>query len=184
MNARNTIAAAVAVMGLMGATAALADDSKRSVGEYTDDKLMVSKVKTALIKDETADADEINVEVYKGVVQLNGFVDTDKEKAQAEAVAKGVSGVKGVENNLKIKQAAQTTGGAIDDSTITAKVKTALIDSDETKGGDIKVETRGGVVQLSGFVDSAAIADRAVAIAEKVPGVVSVKNDMRLKPQG
>ena len=181
MNARKTIAAAVAVMGLLGATAALADDSKRSVGEYTDDKLMVSKVKTALMKDETADADEINVEVYKGVVQLNGFVDSDKEKAQAEAVAKGVSGVKGVENNLKIKQAAQTAGGAIDDSTITAKVKSALIDSDETKGGDIKVETRGGVVQLSGFVSTQAQKDAATRVVQAVTGVKSVENGLGIK---
>ena len=106
MNARKTFAAAVAALGLMGAMAALADDSKRSVGEYTDDKLLVSKVKSALISDKTADASEINVEVYKGVVQLNGFVDNDKESAQAESIAKGVSGVKGVQNNLMIKQAA------------------------------------------------------------------------------
>ena len=95
------LAAAVAAVGLLGAFAAQADDSKRSVGEYTDDKMLVGKVKSALISDKTADADEINVESYKGVVQLNGFVDNAKEKAQAETVAKAVDGVKGVENNLR-----------------------------------------------------------------------------------
>lgn len=68
MNAKRMLTAAVAAIGLIGAYAAYADDSKRSVGEYTDDKLLVSKVKTALISDKTADANEINVEVYKGVV--------------------------------------------------------------------------------------------------------------------
>ena len=143
MNARKILAATAAI-GLLAAFAAQADDSKRSVGEYTDDKLLVSKVKTALISDKTADADEINVEVYKGVVQLNGFVDNEKELARAEEVARGVEGVKGVENNLTLKQAAQTTGGVIDDSSITAKVKTALIESDDTEAGDIKVETEYG----------------------------------------
>lgn len=181
MNARKAFAAAVAALGLMGAMAALADDSKRSVGEYTDDKLLVSKVKSALISDKTADASEINVEVYKGVVQLNGFVDNDKESAQAESIAKGVSGVKGVQNNLMIKQAAQTTGGAIDDSTITAKVKSALIDDDSTKGGDIKVETRGGVVQLSGFVSTEAQKNAATKVAQSVEGVKAVKNGLGIK---
>ncbi len=181
MNAKKILAAAVAAIGLMGAYAAQADDSKRSVGEYTDDKLLVSKVKTALMSDKTADANEINVEVYKGVVQLNGFVDGEKEKAQAETVAKGVDGVKGVENNLAIKQASQTTGGAIDDSTITAKVKSALIDDDTTKAHDIKVETRGGVVQLSGFVATQAQKDAATKVAKSVSGVKAVKNGLGIK---
>jgi len=181
MNAKKMLTAVVAAIGLMGAYAAHAEESKRSVGEYTDDKLLVSKVKTALISDKTADANEINVEVYKGVVQLNGFVDGEKEKAQAEAVARGVDGVKGVENNLEIKQASQTAGGAIDDSTITAKVKTALIDDDTTKGGDIKVETRGGVVQLSGFVSNQAQKDAATKVAKAVSGVKAVNNGLGIK---
>jgi hyperosmotically inducible periplasmic protein len=114
-------------------------------------------------------------------VQLNGFVDNAKEKAQAETVAKGVSGVKGVENNLMIKQAKQTTGGAIDDSTVTAKVKTALTESKETKAHDIKVETRGGVVQLSGFVESEAQKSAATRVAQSVDGVKAVKNSLSVK---
>ena|SRR5687767_12414276 len=175
------LAAAIAAAGLLGAVAAQADESKRSVGEYTDDKLLVGKVKSALMSDDTADADEINVEVYKGVVQLNGFVDDEKELARAEEVAKGVSGVKGVENNLTLKQSAQTTGGVIDDSSITAKVKSALIESDETEAGDIKVETRGGVVQLSGFVSNEAQKAAATKVAQSVAGVKSVKNGLSVK---
>ncbi len=181
MKMKRLLTATVAAMGLAGVVAAYADDSKRSVGEYTDDKLLVSKVKTALISDKTADADEINVEVYKGVVQLNGFVDNDKEKAQAETVARAVDGVKGVENNLAIKQASQTTGSAIDDSTITAKVKSALIDDPDTKAGDIKVETRGGVVQLSGFVANEAQKTAAAKVAQSVSGVKAVENGLGIK---
>lgn len=181
MNSKKMLAAAVATVGLLGAFAAQADDSKRSVGEYTDDKMLVGKVKSALISDETTDADEINVESYKGVVQLNGFVDNAKEKAQAEAVAKAVDGVKGVENNLMIKQASQSTGGAIDDSTITSKVKAALIDDASTKAGDIKVETRGGVVQLSGFVSNQAQKDAATKVAQGVTGVKAVNNGLGIK---
>ncbi len=181
MNSKKTLAAAVATVGLLGAFAAQADDSKRSVGEYTDDKMLVGKVKSALISDETTDADEINVESYKGVVQLNGFVDNAKEKSQAEAVAKAVDGVKGVENNLMIKQESQSTGSAIDDSTITSKVKAALIDDASTKAGDIKVETRGGVVQLSGFVSNQAQKDAATKVAQGVTGVKAVNNGLGIK---
>ncbi len=181
MNAKKLLTATVAAIALSGAFSTYADDSKRSVGEYTDDKMLVGKVKSALISDKTADANEINVESYKGVIQLNGFVDNAKEKAQAEATAKAVDGVKGVENNLAIKDASQTTGGAIDDSTVTAKVKSALIDDASTKGGDIKVETRGGVVQLSGFVSNQAQKDAATKVAQSVTGVKSVKNGLGIK---
>ena len=181
MNMKELAAAALAAIALSGACVAHADDSKRSVGEYTDDKVLLGKVKSALISDKTADAGEINVEVYKGVVQLNGFVDNAKESAQAEAVARGVEGVKGVTNNLTLKQEKQTAGGAIDDSTVTAKVKTALTESKETKAHDIKVETRGGVVQLSGFVESEAQKSAATKVAQSVEGVKSVTNSISIK---
>jgi hyperosmotically inducible periplasmic protein len=181
MNAKNLVAAALAAIALAGAYVAQADESKRSVGEYTDDKLMVSKVKTALISDKTADADEINVEVYKGVVQLNGFVDSEKEKAQAETVAKAVEGVKGVTNNLQIKQEKHTAGAVMDDSALTAKVKSALIDDPRTKAGDIKVETRNGVVQLSGYVSNESQKAAAGSVAQAVTGVKSVSNGLSIK---
>jgi osmotically-inducible protein OsmY len=178
---RHVVIAAAAV-ALLGSYAAHGDESERSVGEYTDDKLLVGKVKSALVSDDTTEAGEINVEAYKGVVQLNGFVDNEKEKARAAEVAKAVTGVKGVENNLQIKQASQTTGGVIDDSTITAKVKSALIESPETKAGDIKVETRAGVVQLSGFVSSEEQKSAAAKVAQSVAGVKSVANGLSVKP--
>ncbi len=181
MITRKLLVAAIAAAGLIGAIAAQAEDTKRTFGEYTDDKVVLSKVKTALIDDETADAGEINVEVNKGIVQLNGFVDTEKEKAQAEKVARSVEGVKGVENNLAIKSADSTAGSVMDDSSVTAKVKSALIDSSDTKAGDIKVETKAGVVQLSGFVESEAQKTAATKVASGVKGVKSVQNNLSVK---
>ena len=64
---------------------------------------------------------------------------------------------------------------------ITTKVKAALLDEPPVKSAEINVETFKGVVQLSGFVSSAAAESTAVAVARKVAGVKSVKNDMRLK---
>jgi hyperosmotically inducible periplasmic protein len=76
----------------------------------------------------------------------------------------------------------RSTAAAADDGYISTKVKTAILADEGLKGNDVKVETYRGIVQLSGFVDNAEQASRAVSIAEKVSGVKSVKNDMRIKP--
>jgi osmotically-inducible protein OsmY len=73
------------------------------------------------------------------------------------------------------------TGEYIDDTVITAKVKTAIVNEPTLKVAEINVETFKGIVQLSGFVSSQAAADKAVAVARGVGGVKSVKNDMRIK---
>ena len=74
-----------------------------------------------------------------------------------------------------------STGEYLDDSVITAKVKTAIFNEPSLKVNQIGVETYKNVVQLSGFVDSAASMTKAVALARSVEGVSSVKNDMRLR---
>lgn len=73
------------------------------------------------------------------------------------------------------------TGEYIDDSVITTKVKTTIFNEPSLKVAEINVETFKGVVQLSGFVSSHAAASKAVELARSVKGVVSVKNDMRVK---
>ena len=73
------------------------------------------------------------------------------------------------------------TGEYVDDTVITGKVKTAIFNEPTLKSAEINVETFKGVVQLSGFVSSAANEAKAVQVAGNVGGVKSVKNDMRLK---
>jgi osmotically-inducible protein OsmY len=73
------------------------------------------------------------------------------------------------------------TGEYVDDSVITTKVKAAFAEDPQVKATQVKVETFKGTVQLSGFVDSKASAERAVELARQVKGVTSVKNDMEVK---
>ena len=73
------------------------------------------------------------------------------------------------------------TGEYVDDTVITAKVKTAILGEPTLKSAEINVETFKGIVQLSGFVSSQANVNTAVVVAKNVSGVKSVKNDMRLK---
>ena len=75
----------------------------------------------------------------------------------------------------------QSPGAYMDDSWITTKVKTAILNEPSLKVMQINVETYKGVVQLSGFVDSAASQAKAVEIARSVQGVTSVKDDLRLR---
>lgn len=73
------------------------------------------------------------------------------------------------------------TGEYVDDSVVTTKVKAALVNDPNVSAAEVNVETFKGVVQLSGFVNSRADMNRAIELARNVPGVKSVKNDMRLK---
>lgn len=72
-------------------------------------------------------------------------------------------------------------GEYVDDTVITTKTKAAIFNEPTLKSAEINVETFKGVVQLSGFVRSQADINKAVAVAQQVGGVKSVKNDMRLK---
>jgi osmotically-inducible protein OsmY len=73
------------------------------------------------------------------------------------------------------------TGEYVDDTVITSKVKAAIFNDPSLKSAEINVETFKGVVQLSGFVNSREDINKAIQVARGVQGVVSVKNDMRLK---
>ncbi|MEG3135774.1 BON domain-containing protein [Rouxiella sp. T17] len=73
------------------------------------------------------------------------------------------------------------TGGYIDDTVVTTKVKSALLADDNIKSREISVETFKGRVQLSGFVTSPAEASRAVSVTRGVAGVKSVENDTQVK---
>jgi osmotically-inducible protein OsmY len=73
-------------------------------------------------------------------------------------------------------------GEALDDATITTKVKSALLQAPDVKGLDVKVETDKSVVQLSGFVANQAQIDKAMELAKGVQGVREVQNKMSVKP--
>lgn len=75
----------------------------------------------------------------------------------------------------------QSAGEYIDDTVITTRAKAAIFDDPGLRATEINVETFDGVVQLSGFVSSQAEINRAVQVVRGIPGVKSVRNDMRLK---
>ena len=76
---------------------------KEGTGQYIDDSVITAKVKAAIFDDSTTKATEINVETFKGVVQLSGFVSSQAAANKAVEVARGVGGVKAVRNDMRVK---------------------------------------------------------------------------------
>jgi hyperosmotically inducible protein len=77
--------------------------TEKGTGEYIDDAVITTKVKAALVEDPLTKAYQIEVETYKGMVQLSGFVATQAEANRAGTVARGVQGVTSVKNDIRIK---------------------------------------------------------------------------------
>jgi osmotically-inducible protein OsmY len=72
-------------------------------GEYVDDSVITAKVKAAIFNDASLKSSEINVETFKGVVQLSGFVNTQADINRAVEVARGVKGVTSVKDDMRVK---------------------------------------------------------------------------------
>lgn len=93
---------ATASIGL-GLTGCASTRSTAGTGEYVDDVVITTKVRSAIFNEPGLSAFEINVETFKGRVQLSGFVSTRDEINRAGAIARGVAGVTSVVNDIRIK---------------------------------------------------------------------------------
>jgi hyperosmotically inducible protein len=76
---------------------------QEGTGEYIDDSVITTKVKAAIFNESSLKSAEINVETFKGVVQLSGFVSSSAAENKAVEVARSVKGVKSVKNDLRVK---------------------------------------------------------------------------------
>jgi osmotically-inducible protein OsmY len=90
----------IAVAGLMGCASTAKHES---TGQYVDDTAITAKVKTAIFEQPTLKSAEINVETFKGVVQLSGFVSSQDNVNTAMATARAVNGVSSVKNDMRVK---------------------------------------------------------------------------------
>ena len=92
------------VLALIAAFAACASSRKHeSTGQYVDDSVITTKVKSLIAADDFLKSFDISVETYKGIVQLSGFVDSQKALTKAGQIARSVKGVGDVKNNLIVK---------------------------------------------------------------------------------
>lgn len=78
--------------------------TREGTGEYIDDSVITTKVKAALVADPDLKATEINVETFRGTVQLSGFVSSPENVQKAVAVVRDIKGVKSVKNDMVVKR--------------------------------------------------------------------------------
>ena len=163
------------------------------------DSGVTTSVKTQLMADELVKARNINVDTRDHVVTLTGTVQSAAEEAKALQIARSTKGVTDVVDNIVIAPssepgAAPTTGQAdtsigtaaaeaLTDAGITTKVKTTLLADPDVSGLRIDVDTRDGVVTLTGTVTSSAEKTRALDLAGKVDNVKRVEDKLTVRPR-
>ncbi len=104
MQKRNRIFGYIVLLMLSATFMACASTSKQgSAGVFVDDSVITTKVKSMLANDDFLKSFQISVETFKGVVQLSGFVGSEKYVNQAGEIARSVEGVRSVKNNLLVK---------------------------------------------------------------------------------
>lgn len=162
-----------------------------------------AKVKTTLLFHRSVSGFKTEVDVKDGIVTLRGEADNQANKDLATEYAMDIEGVKSVKNEMTLAKASEATkkeakdtrmaadkketketrtvGDKIDDASITALVKTTLLYHRSTSGLQTKVETKNGVVTLSGKAKNAAEKDLATKLAKDVNGVEGVNNRMTIE---
>ena len=104
MKKRNIVIHGLVLLMLIATFVACASTPKReSTGEYVDDSIITTKVKSLIAKDDFLKSFQISVETYKGTVQLSGFVVSQKAVDKAGEIARSVKGVISVKNDLVVK---------------------------------------------------------------------------------
>lgn len=140
------------------------------------------QVKTLLLFKRNVSGIKTQVSVKEGIVTLKGEAANQAQKDLAGEYAKDVEGVKGVKNEMTVAKALsgseQTLSEKVDDASITAQIKIALLTHHSTSAFKTGVETNNGVVTLSGKATSGAGKDMATKVADDVNGVKKVINNM------
>jgi hyperosmotically inducible protein len=174
------------VMADTGDTAAAPQPHSDGVVATITDTAITAKVKARYLGDDRLKNSDIKVNTTNGVVSLSGSVANSDSKSAAVELAKGVDGVKSVDAmelgsqtastgmEPKAEKVAMHTKRAVSDSWITTKVKSELLADSVSKGFDVNVTTKHGVVMLSGNLATSDAIDHVKDIASKVDGVKSV----------
>jgi len=165
-----TAAATLAI--LLGAGIARAD---------VDDAWLTSKVKLALLTSQDVHGTHIDVDVDHGIVTLSGRVRSDGERDRAESIARRMSGVRSVRNDLQVAADDNWRVAEVSDQRLKARVRDALHHAGLRDQHDTRVEVKSvhhGVVRLAGRTGSLDEQVRAIQVASSVAGVRGVVNDI------
>ncbi len=164
--------------------------SEKSASKYMSNTWLEAKLATTYALNSNLSVFDIETEVRDGTAYISGLVSSEVEKELAEEVAKSVEGIKDVENSIAVEKTSMKKMASkersfrdkIADLSTTATVKTKLLAESEVAGLDIDVDTKAGEVTLTGTASSEAEKDLAGTLAKNTDGVLSVENDITVKP--
>lgn len=158
------------------------------------DAWLHGKLETALLFNEHLNSFDINTDVKGGTAYLRGAVESDIDRDLAEEIAKSIKGVNKVENDLEVDktkaQMARNDEKSIErqgfrqdvlNATLTARIKSKLLVNNNTGGLSIDVDSREGVVTLTGTVDSEQEKELATRIAANTEGTKSVNDQLTVE---
>lgn len=103
MKKQSLIAAALSAFLLVSVVGCASTSKQEGTGEYVDDAVITTKVKAAIFNEPTLKSTEINVETFKGAVQLSGFVSSQADVNKAVEITRSVKGVVSIKNNMHVK---------------------------------------------------------------------------------
>lgn len=182
--------AADTVENIPGVTAVKNEITVKSAYPEHSDSWIALKVRSRLLVKGNVSATATTVAVHDGIVTLGGTADNMAQKELTEVYAKDIDFVKGVKNNIVVKEMASnssdtntgtTTGEKIDDASITSQVKFALLNHKSTSALKTKVTTNDGVISITGEAATDAEKSLVTKLAQDVRGVQSVNNNMTVK---
>jgi len=162
-------------------TAKADEAAKPSDGHMMKDSWITTKTKLALTTDGRTKARHISVETQAATVMLRGKVSSTEERAAAEEIARGVSGVAAVSNALQIVPDDQRKAVDAKDDGIETAIRERLMHDAQLKDAAIKVRSDNSVVTIRGKVSDPKAKSRAADVVRGVPGVRSVRNELGLK---
>ena len=179
-NAAGFLLCVLAFQGCTGAvppgtitTGALAAQDRRTIGTYIDDELVEIKVRAAIVDNEELSSQiHVNVTSFNGLVLLTGEAPGESLRTRVTEIARGVSSVQAVQNEIMLAAPSSLLTRA-SDTVITSKVKIALLEDELLNPVHVKVVTESGVVYLMGLVTQVE-ADRATEVVRRVGGVQRV----------
>jgi len=159
--------------------------TKAEVAAENADTWISRKIKFVLLLHRNVSAGQTAVEVSNGVVTLTGQASSAAQKELTSEYVNDIEGVKVVNNNMTVAAtpvpAELTAGEKMDDASVTAQVKTALLIHRSTSASKTKVETRDGVVTLTGIAKNPAEISLVTKLVGDIQGVSSVKNEMTVE---
>lgn len=152
---------------------------ERTAGRMMDDSTITGNVKAEMVKAKDVKARNIDVDTIDGIVFLSGMVDTEGESSRAAEIAKSISGVTRVKNDLQV--GTRTVGEALDDKVLGSKIKTKLIGEPGVRSLNIDIDVYQGVVILIGTAENIEQRDKVVGIAKSAPGTKKVIDNIIIK---